>query len=217
MVRDFLNHHLPQRFRATSGIIIDKANALSPQTDVIVYDALTSPVYRYSEEMLMLPLDTVAAVIEVKSRLNKKEIEDGYEKIAECKRHKKTPVSGAVISTFPSRTPDGGDFLAANECKQFRIDLTQPEVTTAARGLPVPWVFSFAQEQQSGEHGTACLSVIRSEVHHTEDRSARENVAKISVTKTDVFRYANRHWQTLLIGTAAWNSPADVFVTPARW
>jgi hypothetical protein len=94
VVRDFLNHHLPQRFRATSGIIIDTANSLSPQTDVIIYDALTSPVYRYSEEMLMLPLDTVAAVIEVKSRLNKKEIEDGYEKIAVCKRLKKTPVSG---------------------------------------------------------------------------------------------------------------------------
>jgi len=94
VVRDFLNHHLPQRFRATSGIIIDKANSLSPQTDVIIYDALTSPVYRYSEEMLMLPLDTVAAVIEVKSRLNKQEIEDGYKKIAACKRLKKTPVSG---------------------------------------------------------------------------------------------------------------------------
>jgi hypothetical protein len=93
VVRDFLNHHLPQRFRATSGIIIDTANSLSPQTDVIVYDALTSPVYRYSEEMLMLPLDMVAAVIEVKSRLNKQDIEDGYKKIAACKRLKKTPVS----------------------------------------------------------------------------------------------------------------------------
>src|SRR6267378_2215622 len=49
---------------------------------VIIYDALVSPVYRYSEEMLMLPLDMVAAVIEVKSRLNKQEIEDGYKKIA---------------------------------------------------------------------------------------------------------------------------------------
>jgi hypothetical protein len=94
VVRDFLNHHLPQRFRATSGIIIDTANSLSPQTDVIVYDALVSPVYRYSEEMLMLPLDMVAAVIEVKSRLNKQEIEDGYKKIAACKRLKKTPITG---------------------------------------------------------------------------------------------------------------------------
>jgi hypothetical protein len=94
VVRDFLNHHLPQRFRATSGIIIDTANSLSPQTDVIVYDALASPVYRYSEEMLILPLDMVAAVIEIKSRLNKGELEDGYKKIAACKRLKKTPVSG---------------------------------------------------------------------------------------------------------------------------
>jgi hypothetical protein len=93
VVQDFLNHHLPQRFRATSGIIIDKANGLSPQTDVIIYDALTSPVYRYSEDMLMLPLDMVAAVMEVKSRLNKQDLEDGYKKIAACKRLKKTPIS----------------------------------------------------------------------------------------------------------------------------
>jgi hypothetical protein len=93
VVRTFLNHHLPQRFRAAPGVIIDKSNNLSPQTDVIIYDALTSPVYRYSENLLILPLDMVAAVIEVKSTLNKKEITDGYKKIAACKRLKKTPLS----------------------------------------------------------------------------------------------------------------------------
>jgi hypothetical protein len=106
-VRDFLNHHLPQRFRATSGIIIDKANSLSPQTDVIIYDALTSPVYRYSEEMLMLPLDVVAAVIEVKSKLNKQDLEDGYKKIAACKRLKKTPPHWERPTGDRQRTQNG--------------------------------------------------------------------------------------------------------------
>ena len=60
VLKKFLNQHLPQRFRAASGIMIDNANHVSRQTDVIVYDALTSPVYRYAENLLILPVDTVA-------------------------------------------------------------------------------------------------------------------------------------------------------------
>lgn len=95
ILRQFLNHHLPQRFRAAEGIIIDNANQISKQTDVIVYDALASPIYRYSEKTLILPVDTVAAVIEVKSRLNKSDLEDAYKKVMSCKSLKKRPISEA--------------------------------------------------------------------------------------------------------------------------
>src|SRR5579872_3927683 len=93
VLRDFLNKHLPQRFRATTGILIDGSNALSKQTDVIIYDALSSPVYRFSEDAMILPIDTVASVIEVKSRLNSDELLDAYQKIASVKALKKKPSS----------------------------------------------------------------------------------------------------------------------------
>lgn len=93
ILKEFLNSHMPKRFLATSGIIIDNENNSSKQTDVIVYDALSSPVYRFSETTQIIPADTVAAVIEVKTCLNKKELEDAYKKIASCKGLKKTPFS----------------------------------------------------------------------------------------------------------------------------
>ncbi len=93
ILKEFLNTHLPQRFRSCSGIIIDNENNISRQIDVIIYDALSSPVYRYSTKTQIIPFDTVVAVIEVKSCLNKTEIEDAYTKIASCKGLKKSPLS----------------------------------------------------------------------------------------------------------------------------
>ena len=93
VLREFLNKHLPQRFRAATGILIDSNNALSKQTDVIIYDALSSPVFRFSEDAMILPVDTVASVIEVKSRLTSDELLDAYKKIASVKTLKKRPSS----------------------------------------------------------------------------------------------------------------------------
>jgi hypothetical protein len=50
---------------------------VSLQCDVIVYDVTNSPVYRRGPRVLILPSDNVAAVLEVKSTLNKAELEDG--------------------------------------------------------------------------------------------------------------------------------------------
>ena len=63
----FLDDHMPKRFKSGSGILIDFDNKVSRQTDVIVYDALSSPVYRTGEKTLILPYHTAAAVIEVKA------------------------------------------------------------------------------------------------------------------------------------------------------
>jgi len=93
ILKSFLNSHLPHRFCAGSGIIIDNDNTISKQTDVIIYDVFSSPIYRYAENAQIIPADTVASVIEVKTCLNKSEIKDGYEKIASCKQLKKRPFS----------------------------------------------------------------------------------------------------------------------------
>lgn len=93
IVRSFLNDHLPKRFAAGSGIVIDEVNEISRQSDVLVYDALNSFVYRKGSRVLILPSDNVAAVFEVKSRLDKAQLKDAAEKIASVKRLKKTPIT----------------------------------------------------------------------------------------------------------------------------
>lgn len=40
LVRDFLNGHLPKRFAAGAGFIIDRREQVSKQRDVVIYDAM---------------------------------------------------------------------------------------------------------------------------------------------------------------------------------
>jgi len=89
----FLNNHLPKRYAASTGFIIDNENNLSKQLDVIVYDAINSPVFRKDEKVMILPSDNAAIAIEVKSNLTKLELKDAVEKIKIVKKLKKTPIS----------------------------------------------------------------------------------------------------------------------------
>jgi hypothetical protein len=86
----FLNAHLPKRFSASSGFVLDRNDQVSPQTDVVIYDAFNCPVYRASDKDGIFPADNVAAVVEVKSRLTTKDLEDSFRKIAKIKSLSKT-------------------------------------------------------------------------------------------------------------------------------
>jgi hypothetical protein len=96
-VRRFLRGHLPKRFDVGSGFIIDANNTLSKQTDVIVYDALNCPVYRASETAAIIPSDNVAAIVEVKSRLDKQSMEEAFENAAAAKSLAKTPLPNIPV------------------------------------------------------------------------------------------------------------------------
>ncbi len=93
ILRTFLDRHLPQRFRSGTGLIIDSENSLSNEMDIVVYDALSSPLYRFSERAQIIPADSVASVVQVKSAMNKRELEDAYRNIASCKKLRKRPLS----------------------------------------------------------------------------------------------------------------------------
>lgn len=93
-VRDFLNGHLPKRFHATKGFVIDVDNQMSDHQDVIIYDQQSSPVYKYDGANQIVSADAVAAIMEVKSVLNKSQLEEAFAKIEEVKRLRKRPISG---------------------------------------------------------------------------------------------------------------------------
>jgi uncharacterized protein DUF6602 len=90
IVRTFLSGHLPKRFGVGAGFIIDPNNALSKQTDVIIYDAINCPVYRASEDAGIFPSDNVAAVVEVKANLDKDRLIEAYDNITAAKSLAKT-------------------------------------------------------------------------------------------------------------------------------
>lgn len=93
ILAQFLRERIPKRFDVQSGVVLGTNGAVSKQTDLIVYDALNSPVYRKGSRIHILPRDNVAAVIEVKSKLNKKELADAAVKIASVKAMRPSPIS----------------------------------------------------------------------------------------------------------------------------
>jgi hypothetical protein len=90
---DFLNERLPRRFSAVTGLVIDTENSLSKQCDVLIYDAENSPVYRAGSVGQILPSDSIAAVIQVKSKLSKAELKDAAENIASVKKLQRSPIT----------------------------------------------------------------------------------------------------------------------------
>ena len=115
-VREFLNGHLPKRFHATKGFVIDADSQMSDHQDVIIYDEQSSPVYRYDGANQIVSADAVAAIMEVKAVLNKSQLEEAFGKIEEVKRLKKRPISGmdqkATESTLTTTgTQSGADSI----------------------------------------------------------------------------------------------------------
>ncbi len=92
-VREFLNGHMPKRFHATKGFVIDADNQMSDHQDVIIYDEQSSPVYKYDGANQIVSADAVAAIMEVKAVLNKSQLEEAFAKIEEVKRLKKRPIN----------------------------------------------------------------------------------------------------------------------------
>ena len=90
LIRQFLEGHLPKRFGVGSGFIIDPRDKISKQQDVVIYDAFNCPVYRASEEAAIFPSDNVAAVVEVKSTLDKDRLEEAFESICDAESLAKT-------------------------------------------------------------------------------------------------------------------------------
>src|SRR5258708_28234929 len=73
ILRDFLKEHLPKRYGVVKGEIITSTGQRSHAVDIIVYDALNCPLL-YSGKTVVVPVEGVYGIIEVKSRLSKAEL-----------------------------------------------------------------------------------------------------------------------------------------------
>ena len=85
VVIDFLRDLLPPRFGVARGEIIDSKGGVSRQCDMVVYDALHSPMFQRAEASRLFPSECVYAVIELKPRLDKKTLALAVENIRSAK------------------------------------------------------------------------------------------------------------------------------------
>jgi hypothetical protein len=74
----FLRDHLPERFSVMKGEVIDYRDERTGQLDLIIYDSHTSSPVAKGEENVLIPVEALYAVIEVKTTLTDAELAKCY-------------------------------------------------------------------------------------------------------------------------------------------
>lgn len=107
----YLRNYIPSKYEMDNGVIIDGNGTQSRQQDIIIYDSFNSPVLLDMEKTKMVPIESVFSVIEVKSTLNKTEIEKCVNNISSVKSLVKnglveinSPTAGFVFAFKSSTT-----------------------------------------------------------------------------------------------------------------
>lgn len=87
LVHRMLRPFVPGKFDIRSGFVINSANEISTQCDVVIFDRDRTPIIDGFNEQSFYPVETVAVVGEVKSDINSAAELNGYlEKLAEVKK-----------------------------------------------------------------------------------------------------------------------------------
>lgn len=110
VLKDSLRDLIPQKYEIGSGIVIDANNSQSRQQDFIIFDGLSSPVFLRNESSVVLPVECVSAITEIKSRLSKRTLEQAVINIASVKSLKKTLFRPLGSEGFPSNFIYGSIF-----------------------------------------------------------------------------------------------------------
>lgn len=92
-IRKFLNEKLPRRYGISKGFVVSHEGIQSDQCDVIIYDADTSPIFYTDVNQEILPIESVYAVIQVKSRLTPTSLDKAIKNI---KSFKQIPRKGVI-------------------------------------------------------------------------------------------------------------------------
>lgn len=161
IVREFLRDRLPKSVGVTSGQVIDATGTLSREIDVIIYDAMHSPMLFSGERAgsVLVPAEAVIAVVEVKFRLRRSELASIRENCRSVKTLQRTayikprwaagawepsPIHYSVFafesdSLYAERLTE----LQAEDSAELRVDL----VTALDRGVGMYFAMDWDQQR----------------------------------------------------------------------
>lgn len=105
IVRNFLRTRLPISIGITSGQVIDSQSGISRELDVILYDALRTPMLFTSpqEGRHLVPVEAVIAVVEVKSQLTSGDLTDVVKNCRSVKSLQRVAFFPTAIQTVHQR------------------------------------------------------------------------------------------------------------------
>lgn len=93
---------LPLKYSIGSGIVVDAYDTQSKQQDFVIYDGFGSPVFLKSESQVILPVESVYATTEIKSTINKGELEIAIGNVASIKKLQKSLFHPPGVNIVPS-------------------------------------------------------------------------------------------------------------------
>jgi len=87
IVESFLRKYLPNVIGiAVRGEVVSLDGQVSPECDIILYESRGCPPFIKKTDYCVFPVELVYGIIEVKSKLDKRGLEDGFKKITKLKR-----------------------------------------------------------------------------------------------------------------------------------
>lgn len=139
---NFFRDFLPSKYALDKGFVFDSKGHFSEQIDIIIYDALYAPlVYETEGEEKYVTAESVYAILESKSEINKENLEYANEKIKSVTSLYRT--SRSVINAGSKQAPRElthilSGILAVNSIgvesvKEYCIDCNQIDLGCAAQ------------------------------------------------------------------------------------
>jgi len=124
---DFLRGYLPSYLRVGSGFLINTNNEVSTQCDLIVFDPQFTPTLEDAENRRFFPVESVVAIGEVKSILDKVQFLSALVKLAEAKKLRVHSNQGIVRRSSGILFEEGGhhydEAVSFLICEKLSFDL----------------------------------------------------------------------------------------------
>lgn len=99
VLQSYLRAYIPDKYTFSKGTIIDCTDTQSKQVDIIIHDKYTTPCLIDMDSTKVIPIESVYAVIEVKSVLTKEELRKSIKNINSVKILQKNTVTGISYPT----------------------------------------------------------------------------------------------------------------------
>jgi hypothetical protein len=86
VIRRFLSKHLPEKYTVSTGKVVSASGQLSHQVDVIIHDRWHTPGLKLADEWSIVPVESVRAVVSVKTTLDRGSLRESMENIGSVRR-----------------------------------------------------------------------------------------------------------------------------------
>lgn len=86
VTRDFIRYFVPERFGIGTGFIFNRKGDVSTQCDIVIYDKALTPLIEAGDRQRFFPVESVCAVGEVKSTLDKARLSEALRKLGQIKQ-----------------------------------------------------------------------------------------------------------------------------------